>query len=277
MLGFQFTKWFWSLWDHLLTIVLWNLMYLSAGGLFFFLLRALTIKESFLSTVHPALSGIALCILLFLSTILQHACALSNYSIAKFESSKWKDSLRRAFRKDSLLAALLLDFGIALLSLIFFFGWHFYSRKGDLLSLTALGLLFWMALLILLSFGFYFPILVREKFSVPKALRQSLLVCLDNLPLSLILGLTSCVLFLMSFLPPLMLFFGPMGLGLWYEVSIHILYYKYQYLETLSQEKSGTAKNKRRKVNIPWFNLLVEERERIGPRTLSNFIFPWKD
>ena len=279
MIGFQFTKWFWNLWDHLLLVLLWNLVFLFAVGLLFYVAQAL---PQFLEGVQAAplfLSlALPLALLLFVATVLQHAYALNNYNIAKFERSESKVCFRRAWSRPSLLAALIFDLGVLLFGFVLFVSWRFYSVQGGILSFMAMGLLFWLGLLALLSFGFYFPMLVREAFSVRKALRQSVLVCLDNLFLSMILALVALVLFIVSLIPPFMLFFGPVGLGLWYEVSLRLLFYKYQYLEQqVPAQMNANGRSKREKVDIPWRVLLRAERERIGPRSLRNFIFPWKD
>lgn len=285
MIGFQFTKWFWNLWDHLILVLLWNLLFLFAAGLLFYLSQGLPQFAEWLYGVspgalapasYPLLLFLPLALLLFVTTVLQHAYALNNYNIAKFERSEWKACFRRAWSKPSLLAALLLDFSVLLLGFVFFVSWRFYSLQGGVLSFMAMGLLFWLVLLVLLSFGFYFPMLVRDAFSVRKALRQSILVCLDNLFLSMILALVGLVLLVVSLIPPFMLFFGPVGLGLWYEVSLRLLFYKYQYLEQHASD-AQSGRSKREKIDIPWRVLLREERERIGPRSLRNFIFPWKD
>jgi len=44
--------------------------------------------------------------------------------------------------------------------------------------------------------------------------------------------------------------------------------YKYDYLEA---EADADRKH------IPWDELLYEERESVGNRSLKNMIFPWKD
>ncbi len=279
MFGFQIIKWFWNLWDHLLTITLFNVLSLLLLGGSFYLLQLL--PGSFLNQWNPAvtttLSFTLIFLGLFLLTVLQHAYALSNYAIAKYERSDWKDSLRRAWCKPSLSAALRLDLLAVLCSGIYYVSWRFYSQQSSILSLFAIGLLFWLALLFLLSFGYYFPMLIREDFAVIKALRQSFFVCLDNLFLTIGLTLVATILLAASFVPPLALFFGWAGLGLWYEVSLRILYYKYQYLQQLPKEELLQKNGKRQKVKIPWRVMLREERERIGPRSLRNFIFPWKD
>ena len=44
--------------------------------------------------------------------------------------------------------------------------------------------------------------------------------------------------------------------------------YKYDYLE----ENPDAKRN-----DIPWDALLIDERERVGKRTLRGMIFPWKE
>ncbi|MEM9423210.1 MAG: hypothetical protein AAF975_00300, partial [Spirochaetota bacterium] len=271
MFSFQIIKWFWNLWDHLILIILLNLLSLVLFGALFYLVPLLA-QGAGPGAVIAVGSG-----LLFLTTTLQHAYALISYGIAKSGYSNWKQSLRAAWQGPSLRAALLFDILLFPVGVIYYVSWNFYSQKGGLLSLFALGLLFWLAILILLSMGFYFPMLVREEFAFKAAWRKSFVVCLDNPFLAIGLALVALILLAASLFPALTLFFGPVGLALWYEVSLRILYYKYQYLEELAPEERQHGNGRRKKVEIPWRVLLREERERIGPRSLRNFIFPWKD
>jgi hypothetical protein len=50
--------------------------------------------------------------------------------------------------------------------------------------------------------------------------------------------------------------------------AIKLMMYKYDYLEA---EADADRKH------IPWDELLYEERESVGNRSLKNMIFPWKD
>ena len=54
--------------------------------------------------------------------------------------------------------------------------------------------------------------------------------------------------------------------------ALRILLYKYDYLE---EHPELTTKKQRRQ--IPWDDLLFEDREIVGKRTIRNFLFPWKD
>ena len=54
--------------------------------------------------------------------------------------------------------------------------------------------------------------------------------------------------------------------------ALRLRLYKYDYLE---EHPELTTKKERRQ--IPWEDLIYEDRETLGPRKLKSFIFPWKD
>ncbi len=54
---------------------------------------------------------------------------------------------------------------------------------------------------------------------------------------------------------------------LWHNAALKLRLYKYDYLE---EHPDGRR-------SIPWDALLVEEREKVGKRTLKGMIFPWKE
>ena len=64
------------------------------------------------------------------------------------------------------------------------------------------------------------------------------------------------------------LFPGFGGLLVWHQAAMRLRLYKYDYLE----ENPGANRKK-----IPWDGLLVEEKEKVGKRTLRGMIFPWKE
>jgi hypothetical protein len=61
---------------------------------------------------------------------------------------------------------------------------------------------------------------------------------------------------------------GITGLLIWHQVALKIRLCKYDYLE------ENPDANRRQ---IPWDALLIDDRERVGKRTLRGMIFPWKE
>lgn len=90
----------------------------------------------------------------------------------------------------------------------------------------------------------------------------------DNIFLSLFTGII--VLPVNIILWPLTAFgaFGPAGIQLYLNGALRLLMYKYDWLE---EHSDATRKD------VPWFELLIDEKERVGKRTLKGMIFPWKE
>ena len=60
---------------------------------------------------------------------------------------------------------------------------------------------------------------------------------------------------------------GITGMQLAAEDAIRLMMMKYDYLE-----ENPEADRK----HIPWEDILYDEKEKVGPRSLKNMIFPWK-
>jgi len=55
---------------------------------------------------------------------------------------------------------------------------------------------------------------------------------------------------------------------IWHQAALKLRLKKYDYLE-----ENPEANRKQ----IPWDALLIDERNKVGPRTFKGMIFPWKD
>ena len=69
--------------------------------------------------------------------------------------------------------------------------------------------------------------------------------------------------FFLAFLVP-----GFAGVALAGDVALRLRMYKYDWLEA----NPGAKRNE-----VPWDELLGEDRELVGKRTLKGMIFPWKE
>jgi len=128
-------------------------------------------------------------------------------------------------------------------------------------------ILLWVTVGWVLAAQFFFPIQSRLERTPRKMIRKMLLLFFDNTGLMLVLavgalGIVAVSLFTGGILP---------GLGavlVWHNVALKLRLYKYDYLE----EHPDADRKK-----IPWDALLVDDRDRVGKRTLRGMIFPWKE
>jgi uncharacterized membrane protein YesL len=163
---------------------------------------------------------------------------------------------------NSLLGAVLLLVYLVVASIAF----PFYAGKG-VVGWLALGLLFWVTVAALLAAQYFFPIQSRLDRKFRKIVRKSFLLLFDNTIFTFGLLFVALVILTISaftaFLLP-----GIATIFLWWNVGLKLRLYKYDWLE----QNPGANRRK-----VPWDALLIDDRERVGKRTLKGMIFPWKE
>jgi hypothetical protein len=163
---------------------------------------------------------------------------------------------------NSLLGAGLLMAYLFVVSVAF----PFYAGKG-VVGWLAMGLLFWVTVAALLAAQYFFPIQSRLDRKFRKILRKSFLLLFDNTIFTFGLLAVTIVVFAASaftaFLLP-----GIATIFLWWNAALKLRLYKYDWLE----QNPGADRRK-----VPWDALLIDDRERVGKRTLKGMIFPWKE
>ena len=257
MIGFFIHKAFFDGWDNLFRIAALNVGFLVVGGIFL---------------LGPDLAGAPLAFVLvgFLLTIVATGVW---WSATVFALSKVADygelglqDIRKALR-DGLIPGLQFSALLAALVIILAVAFPFYLGRGDTLSIAALGIIFWSALGALLVLQYYLPLRARLGGGLRKNLRKSFYFVMDNVLFSIFLLVYNVIALIISmflaFLLP-----GPAALALNLNVAVKLRLYKYDWLES-------NPDNLNRK--IPWIELLAEDKERVGKRTLKGMIFPWKD
>jgi hypothetical protein len=137
----------------------------------------------------------------------------------------------------------------------------------NLASLAAFALLFWVTVAVILAAQYFLPLRARVDRKLAKIVRKGFLLLLDNPGHSLGLFLGALLILVVSVFTAFLLP-GPATLLLWWNTAFKLRLYKYDYLE------QNPDANRRK---IPWDALLVEDRERVGKRTLRGMIFPWKE
>jgi hypothetical protein len=142
----------------------------------------------------------------------------------------------------------------------------FYAGKG-VVGWLAMGLLFWVTVAALLAAQYFFPIQSRLDRKFRKIVRKSFLLLFDNTIFTFGLMIVALVIFAASaftaFLLP-----GIATIFLWWSAALKLRLYKYDWLE----QNPGADRRK-----VPWDALLIDDRERVGKRTLKGMIFPWKE
>lgn len=264
MFGFILKKNFCDGWDNLISVIMANLVFLFSGiGLV--LLNGLAGKSE--SMIFVLLALIAAVVIL---SVLVFAYSDSAAHIANFEGIHLFDFFKSipGALKDGALFGLM----NAAVFLISSFSIRYYIVESGTLIGFALGcVIFWVDFFYLLAMQWFIPIhaLMNNNFS--KCFKKSFLILFDNTGFSLLMGLYNLVLLVLSVV--CIGFFPSMtGLLIADTNALRVLLYKYDYLE---EHPELTTKKERRQ--IPWDDLLSEDRDILGPRPIRSFLFPWKD
>ena len=257
MVGFFVKKAFFDGWDNLFSLVLVNLGFIAAVAAFF-LLPATLGAPGWAGAVLGALGIGAV-------SILYSAAVFAMKEVADFRAFQIREAW--AMVKLGLVPGLQVAVALVIGWVVVSVGLPFYLKAGGMLGAVAAGILFWFAVIALLALQYYVPLRARLGGGLRKNLRKSFLIFFDNPGFSLFLFLYTSITLLLSglvaFLVP-----GFAGLALEQDIALRLRLYKYDWLEAHPGAK---------KREIPWNELLVEDRDLVGKRTLKGMIFPWKE
>jgi uncharacterized membrane protein YesL len=257
MFGFLVKKAFFDLWDNMFRIIIMNLGYIVVLAIFFLLAPMLpSLPWLLYSTL-----ALGIAVLAVYTGAVSRMCA----AIADYQQPGFSDFFR--FARESFPSSLLLALLLTVYVLVVTIAFQFYGGMKSLVGPLAVALLFWVTIACAFAFQFFFPIQSRLDRKFRKIFRKSFLVFFDNPGFAIGLLLSTLVILTISVVTALLLP-GISALLLWWNVAFKLRLYKYDWLE----QNPGA---KRR--HIPWDALLVEDRERVGKRTLKGMIFPWKE
>lgn len=258
MFGSAIKKSFFDLWDNLFFALAVNMVYtLAVLGLFSlsFLFQSWGGVGLMLYTPVPFLVA---ALLGGLASFWAKDIAFDGAGHWAEIGAKWSSSWKAS-----------LTFGIAwlVLSAGFLFGIPFYNQVHPWAGFVFGVILSWMTFFAA-GMSLYYPSLNAQiEPNVRKLVRKSFLVFLANpaTSLGLAVGFVVCValsVVTLGFFP------GILGTILWLQVGFKFLMLKYDWMESHPEAKAK---------DVPWKELLTEDMERVGPRSLRNMIFPWKD
>lgn len=274
MLGFFFKKNFYDGWDNVLFIFVPNLIldvfFLIGGGLFY-----LGTKVN--GTAGIIIWGCTVLLVITAGSILSLAWAESAAKIADYESAEIKPfftSLKTCI-KDGILYGIVL-FAVLLVSAA---GIIFYFRPVSGATLPFIGLMagsvfFWIMLTIISALFWYPSLRAIMHNPFKKSIKKCFIILFDNIGSCVVLGIYNFFLLIISIV---MVGFAPGlgGIGLSRVNFLRILLKKYDYLEIAEKEAAGKKPVFRNK--IPWQELLKEDIEITGSRSIKSFFMPWKE
>ena len=257
MTGFLLKKNFYDLWDNLFKIALVNIGFLLCVAVPVFL-PALLVAVPIIS-IMVLLFGILLCFS-YLGVAAMTLTVISDHG--EFGFRDFIANIRAHWSKGLILGVFVFA-GYLLIAMVI----PFYVTMQSLVGLLVAAVVFWFMIMAILALQFYFTVRARLDDKTSLAIKKCFLFFFDNPLFAIFSLLHNIVVFIISILLALV-FPGPAGLLLYLDQALRLRLLKYDYLE-----KNPEANKK----DIPWDALLIDERERVGSRSLRSFIFPWKD
>jgi hypothetical protein len=257
MFGFLIKKAFFDMWDNMFRILLMNLGYILVFAIFFLLAPLFTsVPPLFISTLIVGIAAFAL-----YTGVVSKMCA----EIADYKQPGFADIPR--FLRESYASSLLLALALAAYVFVVSVAFQFYGGLKSLAGPLAVALLFWVTVGWVFASQYFFPIQSRLDRKFRKIFRKTFLIFFDNPGFSIGLFLCSLIVLVASLFTALLLP-GLSSILLFWNAAFKLRLYKYDWLE----QNPGASKKR-----IPWDALLVDDRERVGKRTLKGMIFPWKE
>jgi uncharacterized membrane protein YesL len=258
MFGFLVKKTFFDMWDNMFRIILMNLGYIAVLAIFFLA------APPFYESVRPVFFVI---VVLGLAVLSVYTGAVSKMcsEIADYRQPGFSDFWR--YVKEGCVSSLLLGLVFAAYIFVVSVAFQFYGGMKTIIGPLAVALLFWVTIAWVFSSQFFFPIQSRLDSKFRKIFRKTFLVSFDNPGFSFGLFLCALLILGVSIFTALLLP-GIATILLWWNIAFKLRLYKYDWLEANPGAK---------RTRVPWDALLIEDRERVGKRTLKGMIFPWKE
>ena len=262
MFGFLIKKNFFEGWDNIFNLVIANVV---------FLLCSMLIAGFAALFYHYPLLFIPFFLLFCaLAGTFSFAYGQVSADIANFKGVHIGDFFGAipASLKDGSLFGML----CGLIALVSILGMKFYiTQISSILGFLLAAFLFWVDIVLILSFQWFVAIRSLMKNDFKKCLRKCFLIFFDNTGFSIAMGFYTLILlvfsvFCLGFIPSFA------GINLARVNALRLLLYKYDYLDEHPELESP-----RQRKNIPWEELIYEDRETLGPNRLKQMIFPWKN
>lgn len=271
MFGFYFKKNFCDGWDNFFFLVLSNAItiFVLAGSYF---------ALKFADSLSPHALPVAVVLCSGILSVVLFACGANAAKIADFRSpslgvlfSALKSVWKIGFLFGVLVSAVLLFVRFAAT-----FYLTLYFKEGSLVGLIITAALGWFVLVSAISLQWFIPLyFLQENNGFKKCLKKSFIIFYDNVGFSIEVFFVNIVLFVISCVT-FMILPGLNGILLSATNALRLRLYKYDWIEKMTETDPSFENNRDKRNEVPWDELLADDRESLGPRKLSSFIFPWK-
>lgn len=257
MIGFLIKKAFFDMWDNMLSVFLLNFGFvlIVGGGLYLPYLLSFSVFASYF--------GAAVAIIAF--NLYVGAVSMSARDMVDYKPPTFREFF--GYFKETWKASLAISIVTIVQAIVLFIAFPFYLNMGGILGVAAMSVIFWVSVVWWIASQYFFPIRARLDNEIKKLFKKSFMLFFDNTVFSIVLAIGTIVIFVLSgftaFLLP-----GLTTILIWHQAGMKLRLYKYDYLE----ENEDADRKK-----VPWDALLIDEKDRVGPRTLRGMIFPWKE
>jgi len=255
---FMVKKAFFDMWDNFLGVVLFNL------GFIIILMIPIWLPAP-IAAVSIAGALVVQALGILIAFVYAGIVAMMARDMVNYQKSEFKNFI--VYLKETWVSSLVLGLIYVAIGLIFNIGVPFYSALGNMLGLAAIVFLLWAVIIFALASQFYFPVRAQLEGTIRTVLRKSFVIFFDNTVFAIVVMIGTIFTAGISVFTALLIP-GLTGVLIWHQVGLKLRLYKYDFLEEHPEAN-------RRK--IPWDALLIDDREKVGTRTLRGMIFPWKE
>jgi len=256
-------------WDNLFFLIISNVFSIVVVGGGFFAFRTLLSLS-----INPWLQNLVLIVLGGILMIVNFAYGANAAKIANFDTGSF-GTFFRAFTYSWKIGFL---FGAFLTTTILLIriGILYYLSFNNNIGLLLIAFLGWFSLIGVIALQWFVPLyFLQEQNGFVKCLKKSFIIFFDNPWFSIVVFIYNVFLFALSCCC-FLLIPGFSGLTLSTTNALRLRLKKYDWLEEMDKKEPGFSSDRDKRYNVPWDDLIAEDKEILGPRKLTSFIFPWK-
>ncbi len=254
-------------WDNLFFLGASNLFVIALGAILAIVIRPLFA----LGTIFLTAGIVVFCALIFVELF---AFGSNAAKIAQFDSPSifsFLKSFHYAW-KPGFLCGVVFAISILILRVGFSFYLARFLENGSFVWLLLLASLGWATLIALIALQWFIPLyFLQTENTLFKCLKKSFIIFFDNPSFSAGVFLYNLILFALS-VCLFLLIPGLNGILLSSTNALRLRLYKYDWID----EHPEALSDRDKRADVPWNDLLENDRQALGPRKLSSFIFPWK-